>query len=80
MTAPTLPIYPTTDYPTGSGMEFINNSWVFTGPKGYRVVAQDDGTFNVVSYTVLGDRQLGWTTDGMTQDAAHEMAARLAKS
>lgn len=72
-----------TNYSTASenGMEFICNRWVFTGDKGYRVKANDDGTFRVVSYTAAGERAvwLGPESDRMAEDAAHELAASLAK-
>lgn len=74
------------DYPTGNGngMSFICNRWVFTGPEGYRV--QFDGTeadgdngwavfrYNAATtHLVRGGR-------GLTEDAAHEYAASLART
>lgn len=73
-----------TDYPTGnpSGMSFICNRWVFTGPQGYRVVPQSDGDgFLVVSYAANGTRPV-WVGDGslnLSEDDAHALAARLAR-
>jgi hypothetical protein len=71
----------TNDYPTGSadGMSFICNRWVFTGPKGYRVKPNDDGTFNVYSYAHMQERVVGTFGMNLTEDAAHALAASLAK-
>lgn len=68
------------DYPTGSedGMSFICNRWTFTGPQGYRVVANGDGTFRVVSYNVAQTRPV-YGDQAMTEDAAHALAASLAR-
>ena len=71
-----------TDYSTApeNGMSFICNRWTFTGPEGYRVKANDDGTFRVVHYNAAGDyRVAGSGALSLTEDDAHEMAARLAK-
>ena len=76
-TTPTTPMR-STDYPTGDGMSFICNRWVFTGPEGYRVKRHDDGTFYVVHYTVAGETCTFCPRD-MSEDDAHEYAARLAK-
>lgn len=67
------------DHPTGSadGMSFIGNRWVFTGPQGYRVKPDGNGTFKVVSYTVAGER-LVHGGQGLTEPMAHVLAARLA--
>lgn len=70
------------NYPTGSadGMEFICNRWTFTGPKGWGVRPNDDGTFRVVSYNVAEERVAGPNTLSMTEDDAHAYAASLAKT
>lgn len=72
------------DYPTGNadGMSFICNRWVFTGPQGYRVTPNGDGTFHVVSYNAAETRLcwLGEDSRRMTEDAAHELAASLART
>lgn len=68
-----------TDYPTGpdNGMSFICNRWVFTGPQGYRVRAnEDDGTFTVVSYHAAAERPV-WDGVRISEHEAHCMAARL---
>lgn len=71
-----------TNYSTAneSGMEFIANRWVFAGDKGYRVKANDDGTFRVVSYNASGERPVGWrpSQTAMTEADAHALAASLA--
>jgi hypothetical protein len=75
-----------TDYSTTrpDGMEFICNRWVFAGDKGYRVKPNDDGhgddgTFNVYSYAHTQERVVGTFGMNLTEDAAHELAASLAK-
>lgn len=69
-----------TSYSTAneSGMEFICNRWVFAGDKGYRVRPNGDGTFSVVSYAHTSEDSV-YGGRGLTEDAAHEMAARLAR-
>lgn len=73
------------DYSTASenGMEFIANRWVFAGPKGYRVVFNGDGTtendWAVYSYAGSSTR-LVYNGCNLTEDAAHELAARLANT
>ena len=73
-----------TDYPTGdpSGMSFICNRWVFTGPEGYRVVPRSDGDgFLVMRYDSDSTRPV-WIGEGsmnMTEDEAHALAASLAR-
>lgn len=76
-----------TDYPTGNenGMSFICNRWVFTGPEGYRVVPQTDerGGFLVVRYNAAETHPVWLGSDDsmhMTEDEAHELAARMAKT
>lgn len=71
-----------TDYPTGSenGMSFICNRWVFTGSTGYRVRANDDGTFRVVSYAHTSERVAGSARIRMTEEEAHAFAASLART
>jgi hypothetical protein len=67
------------DYPTGdpSGMSFICNRWTFTGPEGYRVVP--DGTaFQVVRYDATGTSPT-YLGQNLTEDEAHDMAARLSR-
>lgn len=68
-----------TKYSTASenGMQFICNRWVYAGDKGYKVRPNGDGTYSVLSYAHTDERP---TYGGMnlTEDAAHEMAARLA--
>ena len=70
-----------TDYPTGNpnGMSFICNRWVFTGPKGYRVESDGDdaGLFRVVRYNGAATEGV-YGGSGLTEDAAHAMAERLA--
>lgn len=67
-----------TNYPTGSenGMEFICNRWVFTGGSGWRVRDNGDGTHTVTDW---GGRPT-YGGINLPEDAAHEMAARLAKT
>jgi hypothetical protein len=68
------------DYPTGpeNGMEFLGGHWVFTGPRGYRVRPNDDGTtFRVVSYNACGERPLPMGFR-LTEPDAHALAERLA--
>lgn len=58
-------------------MSFIMNRWVFTGPQGYRVRAnEDDGTFTVVHYNASGAQPV-WGGVRISEHAAHCMAARL---
>ena len=68
------------DYSTGSksGMSFICNRWVFTGPRGYRVKPNGDGTFRVVSYNVSEDWRVVGHGERLSEDDAHELAARMA--
>jgi hypothetical protein len=70
-----------TDYPTGDGMSFICNRWVFTGPEGYRVVALDaaEDRYSVVRYTASETRPMYPETLDMTEDEAHAQAAHLAR-
>lgn len=67
-----------TDYPTGNpnGMSFICNRWVFTGPEGYRVKPEGDGTFRVVRYNATRTEGV-YGGSGLTEDDAHAMAERL---
>jgi len=69
------------DYPTGSanGMSFISNRWVFTGAEGYRVKQDPDDAhlFMVVRYSAAAETPF-YGGRGLTEDAAHEMAASLA--
>lgn len=64
------------------GMEFICNRWVFAGDKGYRVVfdgtGESEGDYAVLSYAGAYTRPV-YGGRGLTEDAAHELAARLAK-
>jgi hypothetical protein len=71
-----------TTYSTASenGMAFIANRWVYAGDKGYRVKPTDDGTFNVYSYAHTSERVVGTFGMGLTEDAAHELAASLART
>jgi hypothetical protein len=68
------------DYPTGSesGMSFICNRWVFTGPEGYRVQfvgGEGDACWGVFHYNAARTRRS--YGEPMTEDGAHEYAARL---
>lgn len=69
------------DYPTGgrSGMSFIGGRWVFTGAEGYRVKPDRDdaGLFMVVRYNAAGETPF-YGGRGLTEVAAHALAARLA--
>ncbi len=73
------------DYPTGNGdgMSFISNRWVFTGPQGYRVqftgTGDEPGDWSVFSYDAAETRIVGTFGMGLSEEAAHELAARLAK-
>lgn len=73
------------DYPTGdpNGMSFICNKWVHTGPQGYRVqftgTGEDRGDWSVFSYAGSHTRLVYGGRD-LSEDAAHEMAARLART
>lgn len=74
-----------TDYPTGSesGMSFICNRWVFTGPQGYRVAF--DGTGHKLGEWVVRRYDASSTSfvyggRHTTEDAAHEYAALLART
>ncbi|MCP9209544.1 hypothetical protein [Streptomyces cucumeris] len=66
------------DYPTGSrnGMSFIANRWVYTGPRGYRVVPNGD-SFDVVSYNAAETRPV-YGGQGLSEKDAHAMAQQLA--
>lgn len=68
------------NYPTGNGngMSFIGNRWVFTGPQGYAVRPNDDGTFRVVSYHGTAERVAGSIGLSLPEDDAHALAERLA--
>lgn len=72
------------DYSTAreNGMEFIANRWVFAGDKGYRVVFDGDGTtendWAVYSYNAA-ESHLVYGGRDLTEEAAHELAASLAK-
>jgi len=70
------------DYPTGpkDGMSFIGGRYVFTGPQGYRVKPDGNGagTFKVVSFTVAGERLVYADAQGLSENMAHVIAARLA--
>lgn len=68
------------DYSTAreNGMEFIANRWVFAGDKGFRVKPDGGGAFRVVSYAHTSERPVPGGV-GLTEDAAHELAARLAR-
>jgi hypothetical protein len=70
-----------TDYSTASptGMEFIANRWVYAGDKGYRVKPNGDDTFRVVSYAHTEETPC-YGAASMTEDEAHEVAARLART
>lgn len=73
-----------TDYPTGdpNGMSFICNRWVYTGPKGYRVVFDGNGErpdWLVLSYAGSSTRPV-YGGRHTTEDGAHEWAATLAKT
>lgn len=66
-----------------NGMEFIANRWVFAGDKGYRVqftgTGDTPGDWSVYSYAGAHMRLVGeWGRD-LTEEAAHELAASLAK-
>lgn len=67
------------DYPTGNpnGMSFICNRWVFTGPEGYRVRPNGDGSYNVYSYAHTSERAVALS---FSENAAHELAASLART
>lgn len=72
-----------TRYSTASkdGMSFIANRWVFTGDEGYEVRPDGNGTdtYSVWSYHAAG----GSPTYGglnMSEDDAHALAARLART
>ncbi len=72
------------NYSTASetGMEFICNRWVFAGDKGYRVqftgTGETAGDWSVFSYAGAHTRLVPGGRD-LSEDAAHELAARLAK-
>lgn len=68
------------DYPTGrtSGMSFISNRWVFTGSQGFRVVRRG-ALFDVVRYDA-SSQHVVYRGSGLSEDAAHALAARLAES
>lgn len=74
----------TLDYPTTrvDGMSFIGNRWVFTGPVGYRVVfdgtaADGNSVWAVLRYVGAHTRAVFGGT-GLSEDAAHALAKRLA--
>lgn len=68
-----------TDYETGNvnGMSFICNRWTFTGPQGFRVKRDMDGTFYVVSFAHTTETHV-WNGAKLTEDKAHNLAASLA--
>lgn len=63
---------------TKSGMSFIGNRWVFTGPSYYESEpnTSDNGGYVVVHVTAAGKRPVALTT---TETAAQEMIAALSK-
>lgn len=72
------------EYPTGSpdGMSHIPaTGWRFTGPEGYRVqftgTGDTAGNWSVFRYTAAESRLVPGGRD-LSNDEAHEMAARLA--
>lgn len=67
-------------YPTG--MSMIGSRMMFTGPQGYRVEPADDyngnPAFRVVSYNAAETTPV-YGGVGLTEDDAHDLAARLAR-
>jgi hypothetical protein len=79
---PRGPVARRTDYSTASksGLSYLLSRWMYTGDEGFRVSPGADGLFDVVSYSVSGVQSLGKRWRGLTEDAAHENAARLART